>query len=320
MKKNNVAIGILAYDVEKYIDNVVIDMLSLNVPLIVINDASTDKTKSILENYKKNKNFHYLESKVNLGAGASTKMLLQKARDLGFKFLIKVDGDAQFKKKDVKKILDKYFQENYDFVKSNRFWDKGIEGDIPRQRFFGNLLATVFFQFSCGSNKLFDPLNGLFGVQTKILDFLDSKKYPNRYGYPFFISVTAVINKFKTYQINNTVIYDKQPSNLKAFKMLFLLIKLTIFFYFKKIFIKQKLGEYQRSALLDKIFIFQLLLTMFNLALLYSDIYYLDITILKTSTLLFLLIFNFVFGLILFFLSFSQENELRNNYIKNEIL
>ena len=62
------------------------------------------------------------------------------------------------------------------------------------------------------------------------------------------------------------------------------------------------------------------MVTMFNLAFLYSDIYYLDIEILKTSTLLFLLIFNFVFALILFFFSFSQENELRNNYIKNEIL
>ena len=319
MNKNKVAIGILAYNVEEYIEIVLQEVISLGLPVLVINDCSIDKTKQIIQKYI-SKDFHYFENKKNMGAGASTKSLLQNAKNLGFEFLIKVDGDGQFKIEDVSKILKKYTEDKYDFIKSNRFWENGIEGSIPKQRFFGNLLATIFFQFSCGTNKLYDPLNGLFGVNTKILNFLKSSKYPNRYGYPFFISVTAVINKFKTYQINNTVIYDEQPSSLKAFKMLFLLIKLTIFFYFKKIFIKQKLGEYQRSALLDKIFIFQLLVTIFNLAFLYSDIYYLDIVILKTSTLLFLLIFNFVFALILFFFSFSQENELRNYYIKNEIL
>ena len=319
MSKNRVAIGILAYNVEEFIDNVLQEAIGLDIPVLVINDCSKDETKNIIKKYI-GKNVHYFENRKNMGAGASTKLLLQNAKSLGFEFLIKVDGDGQFKIEDVAKIQKKYLEEEYDFIKSNRFWEKGIEGNIPKQRFFGNLLATIFFQFSCGTNMLFDPLNGLFGVNVKVLDYIKSSRYPNRYGYPFFISVTAVINKFKTYQINNTVIYDEQPSSLKAFKMLFLLIKLTIFFYFKKIFIKQKLGEYQRSALLDKIFIFQLLVTIFNLAFLYSDIYYLDIVILKTSTLLFLLIFNFVFALILFFFSFSQENELRNYYIKNEIL
>jgi len=319
MSKNRVAIGILAYNVEEFIDNVLQEAIGLDIPVLVINDCSKDETKNIIKKYI-GKNVHYFENRKNMGAGASTKLLLQNAKSLGFEFLIKVDGDGQFKIEDVAKIQKKYLEEEYDFIKSNRFWEKGIEGNIPKQRFFGNLLATIFFQFSCGTNMLFDPLNGLFGVNVKVLEYIKSIRYPNRYGYPFFISVTAVINKFKTYQINNTVVYAEQPSSLKAFKMLFLLIKLTMFFYIKKIFIKQKLGEYQRSALLDKIFIFQLLVTMFNLVFLYSDIYYLDITILKTSTLLFLLIFNFVFALILFFFSFSQENELRNNYIKNEIL
>jgi len=101
--------------------------------------------------------------------------------------------------------------------------------------------------------------------------------------------------------------------------MLFLLIKLSIFFYFKKIIIKQNLGEYQRSAFLDKWFIFHFLITLFNLFFLYSDIYYLEITIIKTSTLLFLLLFNLIFSIMLFLFSFSQEIVLRDKYINNEI-
>jgi len=319
MSKKNIAIGILAYNVEKYIDLVLQDALSMDVTVLVINDNSSDKTKKIIEKYNNKKNFYYLENKQNLGAGSSTKLLLKKAKNLGLEFLIKVDGDGQFKKEDIEKIINLYSKENYDFIKSNRFWENGIEGSIPKQRFFGNLLATIFFQFSCGTNKLYDPLNGLFGVKIKILEFLESSRYPKRYGYPFFISVIAVINKFKTFQINNTVIYEEHPSNLKALKMLFLLIKLSIFFYFKKIIIKQNLGEYQRSAFLDKWFIFHFLITLFNLFFLYSDIYYLEITIIKTSTLLFLLLFNLIFSIMLFLFSFSQEIVLRDKYINNEI-
>ena len=106
---------------------------------------------------------------------------------------------------------------NYDFIKSNRFWSKGIKGDIPKFVFL-KLLATLFLQISSGTNKLYDPLNGLFGTSLKIINFLDDKNYPKRYGYPYFLTLTAVTNNFKTYQINNVVEYSNENSNLNSVK------------------------------------------------------------------------------------------------------
>ena len=48
--------------------------------------------------------------------------------------------------------------------------DSGKEessGKIPRRRYFGNLFATIMLQFISGTNKLYDPLNGLFGINVR---------------------------------------------------------------------------------------------------------------------------------------------------------
>ena len=38
--------------------------------------------------------------------------------------------------------------------------DNGIEGNIPKKLYFGNLIATMLLQFKTGTNKLYDALNG----------------------------------------------------------------------------------------------------------------------------------------------------------------
>ena len=55
---------------------------------------------------------------------------------------------------------------------------RGIEGKIPREDIFGNLFATIMLQFVSGTNKLYDPLNGLFGINVKVLNFINKKVYP----------------------------------------------------------------------------------------------------------------------------------------------
>ena len=68
-------------------------------------------------------------------------------------------------------------------------------------------------QISTGTSKLYDPLNGLFGISTNILKHLDSKIL-KRYGYPYFITLSAINNNFKTYQINNVVEYKNEKLDL----------------------------------------------------------------------------------------------------------
>ena len=118
---NQIAIGILAYNVAEYIEDVLSEVQDLNLNIFVIDDSSSDGTSELLENLKNKYNFKLQKNTKNYGAGYSTKALIENASNDGFKFLIKVDGDGQFEINDIKKIAELYSENNYKFIKSNRF-------------------------------------------------------------------------------------------------------------------------------------------------------------------------------------------------------
>ena len=317
--KNKIAIGILAHNEESHIKKVIKDISSLNVDFYVLDDFSTDKTPSIIKNLNKDLKFTIIENIKNEGAGSSTLKLLEKIKDDGFEYLIKVDGDNQFKLDDVKKMIRLFNENNYDFIKSNRFWEKGIEGKIPNKRYFGNLFATMILQFVSGTNKLFDPLNGLFGVNVKVLNYIQRNVYPKRYGYPFYFSSLSAISFFKIFQINNTITYGNQKSNLSSIKMFFTLIRLTFHFLILKIKNKMLIGKYQRSAFLDILFLTFLFLTLLifiRFVLIFSSIQFFNTSFVGSWALILLLISFFT--IFIFVESFKEEKSIRNEFIRNE--
>jgi len=314
---NQIAIGVLAYNVSEYIENVISDLQDLKLNIFVIDDSSSDGTSELLENLKKKYNFKLKKNIKNYGAGYSTKALIENALNDGFKFLIKVDGDGQFEKNDIKKIAELYSENNYKFIKSNRFWSGGIKGKMPKKRLFGNLFATILLQIVTGTNKLYDPLNGLFGVSTEIAKDLE-KNYPKRYGYPFYITAVSVMNEFKTFQINNVVKYEDQKSNLSPIKVLAILLRLSLFFYFKKIKLKKSIGIYQRSAFLDLSFLTSFFITLYLIIQTVYIVNFAEYSLIAPRTILIILFLNLLFNLVIFVLSFKEEKAIRNAYIDCE--
>ena len=314
---NQIAIGILAYNVAEYIEDVLSEVQDLNLTIFVIDDSSSDGTSELLEELKNKYNFKLQKNTKNYGAGHSTKALIENASNDGFKFLIKVDGDGQFEINDIKKIAELYSENNYKFIKSNRFWTGGIKGKIPKKRLFGNLFATILLQIVAGTNKLYDPLNGLFGVSTEITKDLD-KNYPNRYGYPFYITAVSIMNELETFQINNVVKYENQKSNLNPLKVLAILLRLSIFFYFKKIKIKKSIGIYQRSAFLDLSFLTSFFITLYLIIQTIYIVNFAEYSLIAPRTILIILFLNLLLNLLIFVLSFKEEKAIRNVYIDCE--
>jgi len=313
-----IAIGVLAYNVERYIENVVKELAELGQNIFIINDASTDNTRTILDQLKQSHNFQIIDNKTNQGAGESLKKLINYLSAENYDFLIKVDGDGQFMVNDVEKIIKIYQQNNYEYIKANRFWNAGIIGKIPKKRLFGNLFATLVMQFTLGTNKLYDPLNGLFGVSLKITKFINTKSYPKRYGYPFYITLCCVVNNFKTFQINNTIIYSDQNSNLNPLKVLFTISKLCISFFYEKIRLKKMIGRTQRSAFLDKLFLFSLLFLIVFIGILLRTVVFGRLNLFTPTTNILIIGFLFIITIFTFTLAFREESAFRKIQISNE--
>lgn len=319
MTDKNIAICILSFNTEKYILKVLNDLKVLKFPIVIIDDASNDKSLDVVKDFKKENPDTYcevIENKSNQGAGQSCRTLIKHCKEIGYKYIVKVDGDDQFDINDIKKIILKLETKKYDFIKSNRFWSGGITGDIPKIRYFGNLIATQFLHFATGTNKIYDPLNGLFGINTEISESLNNKKYPKRYGYPFYITSQAILNDYPSLQINNRIKYSDQESNIKPIKLLFSLIRQTLFFNRKKYQLKKVNYKLHKSLFYEIVFKFFLIIELL-LILRFVLGYFTTIPLLQTNIAGWGILVVIFASLIVFIysVSFNLENEYRKEFI-----
>ncbi len=258
-----ISLLILAFNEEERIRKVIQEYIELFDEIIIVNDASKDTTQEIIEStidQNKEKKIKLVNNKNNLGAGKSFEAGVKEFLKSKSNFLIKIDGDNQFLKKDVKKIIKISNDLEVDYVKGDRFWEHGVKGSIPMIRYVGNAFASLLIKLSTGNWKINDPLNGLMAFSRSSLKSLKIPKLFKRYGYPFYlcvyISKLSQLNDLKIIQIKNTISYDNQKSNLKPLSMFFKLIIFTTISYFTKIKIKFKNSTLQMSALLDIVFLF----------------------------------------------------------------
>jgi glycosyltransferase involved in cell wall biosynthesis len=252
-----IACLILAYNEEKYLKENIEDIGNLFDSIIIVNDASTDKTFQILSEINGDKVKKIHNSK-NYGAGKSMEIGVNHFLQTDLDYLVKIDGDGQFKKDDIEKLIA-LSKEDYDFIKCDRFWDKGIDGEIPIVRYIGNSLASLMIKVSTGNWKINDPLNGLFLFSRRSLENFYLPKLFNRYGYPFFINIfmnrKILNNGIKTGQLKNTIKYRDEESKLRPSIMFFKLSFYTFASFIKKILEKFKYSSLQISGLLDILFL-----------------------------------------------------------------
>ena len=300
---------VLAYNEENHIEETLKNASSLFETLIVVNDGSTDNTVKKIENLDL-KNLKLINNEKNLGAGQSLIVGINEFLQTEESHLVKIDGDNQFKQIDIEKLIA-LSNEGYDFVKCDRFWEKGIEGKIPTIRYVGNALATLMIKISTGNWRLNDPLNGLFMFSRKSVENFTLPKIFNKYGYPFFINTymsrKIVSSNFKVAQINNTVVYRNEKSTLRPTIMFFKLLYFSIYSFCKKIGIKFKYSNLQISALFDVLFLIFISFTTYTgVRLILINLEYI-----KGSKASWLFLTILLFLISSFCFSYSQRNEIK---------
>lgn len=302
---------ILAYNEEPYIYNLIKTYSSMFNEIIVVNDKSEDRTSDILLNLKnKYPNLEVINNKKNFGAGRSFEIGINQFRQSETDYLIKIDGDNQFSKKDVLKLIKINEVDQYDFIKCDRFWNEGIVGNIPVIRYVGNSIASILIKIATGNWRINDPLNGLFLMSKKSTENLKLPKFFHRYGYPYFLTIfmsrKVITENIRFGQFQNVVEYNDQKSGLNAYVLFYKLIYTTIKSFFMKIKMKLKYSELQSSSFIDIASIFSLIVSLFSF-INFAFIRYGNKIGVQSSWFLTCLIF-FLFFIFLFNRSQSIEN------------
>lgn len=270
---------ILAFNEEKNIKKTVDEILDYFDEIIIVNDKSKDSTNFILEELKsENKKIVVLENKKNFGAGKSMLIGIEEANKTPYNFLVKIDGDNQFEKNDIKELLRLAKKNNADFIKCDRFWENGIHGDIPKIRYLGNSFASLLIKLLTGNPNINDPLNGLFLFSEKMAKKVTIPKLFYRYGYPFFINTNVhylnIGSDLKLFQFRNKIKYGNENSNLNPINVFLKLMFFTISYFLKIIKKKLRFSTHQLSAIVDIAAVSSLLFSIISLYMVINTRYF----------------------------------------------
>ena len=144
------------------------------VPILVVDDCSADSTVSLA----RQAGARLLELPTHLGLGGCVQAGYRLAFELGYDYVIRVDGDGQHDPRDIPKIMEALKREGCEMVIGSRY----VNGTGPS---FGPLRSAgiVFFRAVLRpilGKQVSDPTSGFVGVNRTALG-LFSRSFPLEY-------------------------------------------------------------------------------------------------------------------------------------------
>ncbi|MBU3922614.1 glycosyltransferase family 2 protein [Patescibacteria group bacterium] len=216
-----------AYNEEKSIKQIIQDLKNLDFEkeIIVVNDASTDKTKEILE---KIDGIKLINHRRNMGYGASLKTGIEQAKN---EYILIIDSDGTYPIESIKE-LKKHIPE-YDMVIGARKKYRPFYG-IPA-KWFLNKFASYLTE-----NKVLDLNSGLRIFKKQIV--LDHwNLFPQRFSFTSTLTMICLTNEYEVKNVKIDYLKRTGKSKLKpiqSFKRFIgLILKLALYFKPLKVFI-----------------------------------------------------------------------------------
>lgn len=159
--------------IEKVLDD--IKKAAGNADILLINDGSTDHTKSIA----KRSGVKVISLPFNLGYGAALQTGYIYAKQKGYDYVVQIDGDGQHDPAYIKDFLNTLRNEDVDVVIGSRFLKKnGYRISWTRKTgmvIFGTIASVIMGQ------RISDPTSGFQALKKNVVSFFTRDLYPPDY-------------------------------------------------------------------------------------------------------------------------------------------
>ena len=161
-----ITVGIPAYNEEKNIAKIIVELKKVADQIIVCDDGSTDSTSMIAEAL----GAIVIKHSKNLGYGAAIRSIFNKAKEYNNDSLVTFDADGQHNINDISGVVDPILNDKADVVIGSRFLKNSKE--IPEYRKFGIKLITKVTNLSL-KESLTDSQSGFRAYSKKVLEKLN---------------------------------------------------------------------------------------------------------------------------------------------------
>lgn len=234
----NNLIFIVSYNHENFIEKVLErlpkSILLENYEILVIDDASLDKTFEIANKWsKKNKQIKIkiLKNIKNLGYGGNQKIGMQYAVKYNFDNLILLHGDGQYAPEIIHDLLNFHLKEKAALTLGSRMIYKknALKGNMPLYKFIGNIILTKFQNAILGS-KLSEFHTGYRIYSIKHLKNIRFGLNTNNFHFDTEIIIQHLSKGYKISEFAIPTYYGDEISYVNGLYYAFSVVRETILF------------------------------------------------------------------------------------------
>ena len=210
-----------AFNEEESIERVISGIQESNYDYIIINDGSSDATKSICEKHK----YNVINLPINLGIGGAVQTGYKYAVNHGYSYAFQLDSDGQHDPEFLSLMINNMEETGADMVIGSRFIEnKGFRSSTLRRlgiRFLSWLIKMMTGQ------RIMDPTSGLRLSGRKALEVF-ARDYPRDYAEPE-TEVMLLKRGMKIVEIP-VIMHAKQGGNssISIKKSIYYMVKVTL--------------------------------------------------------------------------------------------
>ena len=192
--------------------------------IIVVDDASTDTTATVVQEYITGQDppsrVTLLRREQNSGPGAAVVQGYRHCLSLNVDIAAVMDGDGQMDPADLIHLITPIAKNQADYAKGNRLFHLQARETIPPIRFFGNAFLSMLTKIASGYWHVADSQSGFVAISRTALRTIGLDGLYPRYGYPNDMLIHLNVYNFRVADIPIKPLYRiGERSNLKIRKV-----------------------------------------------------------------------------------------------------
>lgn len=240
------AIILPAYNEETQIEKVIASLPDFADHIVIVDDASKDKTHEAVERAKRvNPKVVLLRHTKNQGVGGAMATGYVWARDNNVDIALRMDGDGQMDPADITSLLDPIVDEGVNYTKGNRLWHPDAFKIVPKIRYFGNATLSLLTKIASGYWHVSDSQTGFTAADKAVLQRINWPAMYKRYGQPNDLLVRLNTENFRVRDVPIRPVYNVgERSSMKISKVLFTISWLIFFGFVRRLWIKYVVRDF----------------------------------------------------------------------------
>ncbi len=247
-KGKKIGVVIPAYNEETQIRKVLETIPDFVDRIIVVDDASTDKTAEVVRKYIEETGDDRIELIVheeNQGVGGAIATGYKRAIELELDAVAVMAGDGQMDPDDLPALLDPVVEDRADYSKGNRLVTGEAWKKIPKVRYLGNAFLSLLTKIASGYWHIADSQTGYTVINRRALLAIDWDSIYKRYGVPNDILIKLNIANMRVVDVPINPLYNVgEKSKMKIPKVILPISWLLLKGFFERLWEKYVIRDF----------------------------------------------------------------------------